>query len=141
MALSLATLARNNSGAAITALIDVGSAHPSGFLQLFTGLKPGSPQVMANGVPLAILHFAHPAFGEFANGVAIANPIIGDTDIASTGVPGWFRIYNRDGDAILDGNVTISGGGGDLEFDDLNFVQGGTVLIDSLTIAMPQSIG
>ncbi len=138
MSVSISLLARNDAGDAIVDLIDGGTTQPNGYMQFRTGAKPASPQVAATGVLLATVGFSNPAFTTFSNGQATANPIASDTSIAATGVAGWFRISDREGVPVFDGDVTITGGGGDVEFDNVQFIQGGTVAIDSFTVTMPQ---
>lgn len=135
--MNISTAARNNAGKAITDLINGGSLNPNGYIQIRTGSKPASPQAAETGTLLATLPFSNPAFGSYTTGSAIANPIGNDPNVAATGIAGWFRIYDRDGNAIMDGDVTVVGGGGDLQMDDVNFIQGGTIVIDQLTATMP----
>ncbi len=139
MAISISLLARNASGNAIVTLIDNGSANPNGFMEIRTGSKPATPQDSATGTLLATLSFSNPAFGSFSGGAATANAISPDTSVDATGLASWFRIYNRDSQAVLDGTITATGGGGDLEFDNVNFIESGTVQITSMTIAMPNA--
>ena len=40
--------------------------------------------------------------------------------------------------AFMDGDITETSGGGDIEFDNINFIVGGVVAITSLTATMPQ---
>jgi hypothetical protein len=138
MAVNISTLARNNAGDVIVDLIDTGSTNPNGVLEIRTGDIPSNPQQVASGTLLATLNFSDPAFGTFSNGSTLANPIADDTDVDETGVAGWFRIYDRDNNAVIDGIVTVTGGGGDIEFDDINFIKGGTVSITQLQAVMPQ---
>lgn len=138
MTVSISTQARNDGGDAIVDLIDLGSTNPNGYLEIRTSSKPASPQVAATGILLATHNLSDPAFGNFTNGVANANSITDDTNVAATGVASWFRIYDKDGNAIIDGEITVTGGGGDLEFTSVNFVTGGISSITSLTATMPQ---
>jgi hypothetical protein len=131
--LNLSTLAANAAGNALLGLINTGSLNANGYLEIRTGTKPVSVQTAATGVVLATLPFSNPAFSTFTNSKATANTIGNATHIPTSNVAGWFRIYNRDGAAILDGDITIIGGGGDIEFDDINFIQGGTISIALLT--------
>ncbi len=62
-----------------------------------------------------------------------------DTSVDATGTAGWFRIYDRDNQAVLDGDITATGGGGDIEFDNINFVVGGVAAIPLLTASVPQT--
>lgn len=138
MSVSLSILARDDAGDAIVDLIDTGSVQANGYLEIRTGSKPASPQAAVTGTLLAICGFSRPAFGNFSNGQAVANPIAQDTDIADNGVAGWFRVYNRDGEAIFDGEIGLTDSGKDIEFDSINFIKGGTVAITALTANMPQ---
>jgi hypothetical protein len=138
MSVKIATLTRNNAGNAIVDLLDIGTANPNGYIELRTGAKPTSPQVAATGTLLGTGQFSKPAYGAFVNGTAIANPITTDDSLVASGICGWFRMYNCDGQAIMDGDVTITGGGGDLEFDTIDFVQGGNVVISELDAVMPE---
>jgi len=138
MTVNISTVARNNAGASITGLIDGGSLNPNGYIEIRTGAKPANPQTAATGTLLATLPCSNPAFGSFSNGQSLANPISNDSNVDDTGVAGWFRVYDRDGTAVFDGDVTATGGGGDIEFDNINFVVGGTAVILSLTAIMPQ---
>lgn len=137
MAVNISTVARNDAGDAIVDLIDVGSANPNGFMEIRDGAIPASPQIAATGTLLATLNLSLPAFGNFATGIALANVIADDTDVDNTGVAGWFRIYDRDGTAVIDGTITATGGNGDIEFDNINFIKGGVVAVTSLTATMP----
>ena len=138
MTVNISTQARNDAGDAIVDLIDGGSANANGIMELRTGIIPATPQAVVTGTLLATLNFSNPAFGNFSNGNAFANPIADDSNIDATGIVGWFRIYDRDGIAVMDGEITITGGGGDIEFDNIDFVKGGTVAIAQLQAVMPQ---
>lgn len=137
MAISISTQARNAAGAAIAALVDSGTTLANGFMEIRTGTKPATPQDTASGILLGVVNFSNPAFGSFSNGVATANAISPDTAADNTGTAGWFRIYNRNSVAVMDGTITITGGGGDIEFDNVLFVAAGTIAISSLSLVMP----
>lgn len=138
MAVNISTQARNDGGDAIVDLIDSGTTNPNGFMEIRSGAIPATPQDAATGILLSTVNFALPAFGNFDNGVAIANPIADDTDIDATGTANWFRIYDRDGNGVIDGLVTLTGGGGDIEFNTIDFIKGGVVSIIAMTAIMPQ---
>lgn len=137
MPVNIATQARNAAGSAIVALLDQGSNNANGYMEIRTGTKPPNPQMPTTGTLLATFSFSNPAFGAFGNGTALANSMLADTNVANDGIAGWFRCYNRDGIAIFDGDVSLTGGGGDIEFDNINFSQGGTAQIISLSSNMP----
>jgi hypothetical protein len=135
---NISTDLRNRACNVIVDAIDEGSTAPNGYLEIRTGTKPDTPQLPAAGSLLATLNFSTTAFGDAVSGVATANTITGDTSIDETGTATWFRIYNRDSIALIDGDITLTGGGGDIEFDDTVFIEGGTALITTLTGVMPQ---
>lgn len=136
MTVNISVLASNAAGDAIVNLLDGGSSNPNGFMEIRTGTKPANTLLPATGTLLAVLNFSNPAFGDFSNSSALANAISPDVDIDADGTAGWFRCYDRDGVAIFDGDITITGGGGDIEFDTINFLAGGTVQITTLSGTM-----
>lgn len=138
MAISISLLARNAAGNSIVGLIDSGTANPNGYMEIRAGNKPATPQDPALGTLLATLNFSNPSFGSFSAGVARANTI-SSASAAATDTATWFRIYNRDNQTILDGTITPVAGGGDLEFDNVDFIAAGTVQITAMTISMPNS--
>lgn len=135
--LSLSINASNKAGNSVVDLIDEGSLQSTGYIEIRTGTKPETTTTIATGILLATCMFSNPAYGDFSNRVGIANQIASDNDIANNGVAGWYRIFNRDGEAIIDGDVGVTGSGADLEFENINFVTGGTVKIARLDIRMP----
>lgn len=132
----ISTLARNQACDAIVDLIDIGSANANGIIEIRTGAPPSSPQASASGTLLATLDMNSTAFSDAANGTATAAAITGGSVVA-TGTAGWFRIYNKDNTAILDGTITTLGGGGDLQLDRVDFQTGGIVQISSMLGTMP----
>lgn len=93
---------RNSQLSALTALLD------GGFLKIYTGFVPGTPETGASGTLLSTLTFGTPAFGAPSGGAATANAITGDTDAAATGTATWFRCLQSDGTtAVLDGTIGI----------------------------------
>jgi len=138
MTINISTVARNGAGDFIVDLIDTGSIVANGYMQIRSGAKPASPQVAATGPLLATLNFANPAFAPFSNGSAYAVPIASDTNIPASGMASYFRVFNRNNVAVLDGDITLTGGGGDIQFDNINFIAGGVVAISSLLAIMPQ---
>lgn len=130
--------ARNNSGNAIVDLIDVGSINNNGYMQIRTAPRPATPYSPATGTLLATLPFSNPAFGNFNSGMAIANPIGEDNNLAATGRAAWFRVYDRDNQPVFDGSISVSGGDGDITFDIIDFVQGGKVSLSSWAAIMPE---
>ena len=138
MTVNISTQARNDAGNAIVDLIDKGATKPNGYIEIRNGTKPTNPQTGATGTLLATMNHSLPAFGNFNNGTSLANAIVNDINVDETGVASWFRIYDRNGIAIIDGDITTTGGSGDIKFDNVNFIRGGVVAIVSLVANMPQ---
>lgn len=137
MSITVATFGRNDALDALVDLLDEGTDLPTGYIEIRTSPRASSPDVAATGTLLATLFFSNPAFGNASNGRAIANTITGDSNVNATGIASWFRFYDGDGNAILDGDITSIGGGGDLEFDIVDFVIGGQASITSYELEFP----
>jgi hypothetical protein len=136
MTLRSATTVRDAAATAGINLIDAGSG--PGTMNFYTGGPPASPQDAPTGSLLGTVTFSDPSFGAVSAGARTANAITDDSSANATGVVGWFRIFDSNGNAIFDGTVTALAGGGDIEFDDVNFVAGGIISVDSLVITYPQ---
>lgn len=135
MATRIATSARNAAADAVVDLLDAGAG--AGYIEIRTGSQPATPNTAASGTLLATLTLSDPAFGAAASGTATASAITSDTSADATGTAGWFRGYDSTGAAVIDGSVTATGGGGDMELDSTSIVAGGTVAITAWTITVP----
>lgn len=105
MAVTHATAIRNVICNAAVDQLDVGSLNASGRLRFRT----------VASATVATLPMAYPAFGAAASGVAAAGAITSDT-AAAGGTIDNFVLLNRDEVVCISGSVTVSGGGGDIEF-------------------------
>lgn len=136
MATRLSTAAQNASAKAVADLVDAGSG--PGTLKIYTG----SPGATANATPagtlLATVAFADPAFGAPASGVASATDPAAVTGGAA-GAAGCFLVEDSDGNNVMDGTVTATGGGGDLQLATTTISVGVTVDITSFTYTQPAS--
>jgi hypothetical protein len=134
--MKLGTSARNASTNGVVDLLDVGGG---GTLTIYTGSPPADPQTAPSGTLLATLVLSNPAFGSAASGEADANAITDDASADATGTAGWFRLADAAATGIIDGTITATGGGGDIEFNTVSFVAGGVVSIDSLSVNQPEA--
>lgn len=139
MTTNISTEARNAAGNTITSLLNNGSIRENPYMEIRTGSKPDSPQATASGAVLATIEFLSPAFEEFRSGSAPANLVSSVANVVETGVASWFRCYNRDEIAVFDGDITAINGGGDIEFNNTNFIAGGTITADQLSATVLQS--
>lgn len=110
----------------------------SGKLRIYGGTKPTNPDTAISGQTLlAEFTFAASAFGAASGGSSAAAPI-GSVTASATGTATWFRLLKSDGTTVVgDGDVTATGGGGDITFDNVNFVSGGTVNCTGFSLAEP----
>jgi hypothetical protein len=138
MATRLATAARNAAGNAVAALVDADVG--AGALIIRTGAQPATANDPATGTVLATFALADPSFGAAALGVNTldATPVLSTTG-AATGTAGWFRITDNSGDTVMDGAVTVTGGGGELELNTTSISTGVTVEITAGTLTTPAS--
>ena len=134
-----ATAVRQAMGNAAVALVDAGAT--AGKLKIYSGAVPASPNdALGAQVLLAELTMADPSFGSTdANGVATANPITADAAADATGTASFFRIEDSAGVTRFQGDVTATGGGGDLQLATTSITAGVEVSISSLTITVPEA--
>lgn len=100
--MNVSASAKNSQLGVLASLLD------GGFLKIYSGFVPASPETGTSATLLATLSFGTPAFGAASGGAATANAITGDTDAAATGTAIWFRCLQSDGTtAVLDGSVGI----------------------------------
>ncbi len=131
MSLSTAIIARN---AALDAQSPLAN---TGYLRIYSGAKPATPETAVSGTLLATLRLNATAFGAASGGVITANAITADTNAAASGTAGYFRILKSDGtSALFDGTVGTSGA--DLNLNSVAISAGATVSVTSLTITDPQ---
>lgn len=133
--MKISNTARSACADALVDLIDGGAG--AGTLKVFTGSAPTNTTDADSGTLLATLTFSDPAFGNASNGTATAASITSDTSIDNTGTAAHFRVKDSNAVVILQGTVTATSGGGDIEFNSTSFVAGGTAAISSLTITQP----
>lgn len=116
--------------------IDAGAA--AGTMQIRTGSPPG-PNAAATGTLLATITFSDPAFGAAAAGVATMSGAPLSTTAVADGTAGWFRIRDSDGTTVVDGTVTVTGGGGQLQLSSTTISTGLSVSIIAGTATQPAS--
>ncbi len=133
--------ARNAATAAIAALIDGGAG--AGHLRVYTGAQPAGPASAPSGTLLLDFTLSDPAYAAPAGGTAALDvtPAVTALGLAA-GNAGWFRLLDSteagtDGQGIIDGSVTASGGGGDLELDTVAITVGVTVTVTALPLTTP----
>lgn len=138
MGISLSDAARTAMVSALRDQIDAGSG--PGYVEIRTGSKPATVATGATGTLLATVVLADPS-GSAATGVLTLSGLPKtDTAADNTGTAGWFRVYDSTGAGVLDGTVSGTGGGGDMEVDNPSLVTGQTFsIVATSTFTMPAS--
>lgn len=136
MATRLPTASRNAACDAVGDRLNAGAG--PGTIDVRTGTQPASANDAASGTLLATFTLADPAFGAASTGVKTldATPPLATTGLAA-GTAGWFRAKDSDGNTVLDGAVTATGGGGELELNTTTVSVGLDLEITAGTLAMP----
>lgn len=108
----------------------------SGYIRIYSGSQPATPETAASGTILAELRFNATAFGAAASGVITANAITADSAADNTGTAGYYRALKSDGTtALWDGTVGTSGS--DLNLNSVAIQANANVSISSLTYTLP----
>jgi hypothetical protein len=119
--LKLNTVLRNNMLDEITTW-----AGTSAVLKIYSGTQPaggGTETTILAQLTCNASQFATAA----AAGVLTLSSITQDSAANNSGVATWFRIETSIGTFVMDGDVSVTGGGGDLTLNDTSIVQNGTV--------------
>lgn len=116
----------------------LGGEFDSGVLEIRSGAQPATANDAASGDLLATINLPASAFDAAVAGVAEKAGTWSATAGAS-GTAGWFRFRDTGDNVRMDGSITGTSGGGDIELDDTAIVSGGTVTITAFTITQPAS--
>lgn len=116
----------------------LGDALNSGTLKIYTGTPPANADAAATGTLLVTITLPADAFAAASGGEAAkAGTWSGTAGV--TGTAGWFRLANSGATLIMDGTVTATGGGGDLELSTVSIVSTNTVTVSTFKIIQPAS--
>lgn len=135
MATRIPTAARNAACDAVVDLADAGAGAAT--IEVRTGSQPASANDSATGTLLATFTCADPAFGAASSGVATLASTPRSTTGAADGTAGWFRMKDSTGATVMDGSVTATGGGGQIELNTTTISTGVNVQLTSGTVTMP----
>lgn len=110
---------------------DIGT---SAVLKIRSGSAPADCSTADSGTVLATLQLPSDWMAAASNGSVSKSGTWEDTDGDADGTAGHFRIYASDGTTChIQGTVTGTGGGGDMELDNTSIATGQTVTIDSFS--------
>lgn len=138
MAARLPNASQQASTDAVVDRIDLGTGTATGKLRLYSGTQPADADSAPVGTLLVEIDLANPAYGSAnSSGTAALAGTPRTGTGAAAGNAASFRVINRDGATVFDGAVTATGGGGQLELDNINIAVGQTVNVTSLNYTQP----
>jgi hypothetical protein len=130
MALQLSTAVRNARLDAIETTIGT-----SPILKIRTGAAPAACATADSGTVLATCNLPSDWMGAASVGSKALSGTWQDTSADNTGTAGHFRIYDSGGTSChMQGTITATGGGGDLQVDNTSFAAGQQFVISSFTL-------
>lgn len=128
---------RNSICNGIISTLDQGSAVTNNYIEFHSGTRPSPDAAASNSTLLVTLQFSQQSFNSPNNGIIKANPILNGT-VVKTGIATWFRIYDKDRNAVIDGDISGLTGSGDIKLDNVELIAGGILSISSLIGIVPQ---
>lgn len=130
MALSFTTTLRNNRLDEITAAVG-----GSGLLRIYAGTAPANVGASLGSATLLAELTCNATFAPAASsGTLTLNSITQDSSANATGTASFFRLATSAGTAIVQGTVTATSGGGDLELNTTAISSGAAVSVTSFVI-------
>ena len=133
MALQLDTDIRND-------LLDgIDSVFNAGTVKIYSGAQPADADTAASGTLLATVDVDADAFNAASAGAKTKQGTWQEASAIATGTAGWFRLANGADSRRIDGDVTVTSGGGVLELDSVSITSGQVVTITTFTLNMPAS--
>ncbi|MEO1188267.1 MAG: hypothetical protein AAFW60_04270 [Pseudomonadota bacterium] len=130
MALQFSVALRN---AILQALADrIGAASQ---MILYTGAMPANAAAARTGTVVATIEVPDTPFDPPANGVMAKAGVWEDGSADAAGTLGYFTIFeDASTTVLLQGTVTATGGGGDLQVDNTVVTAGQQITINTLTL-------
>ena len=129
MALTIAAASAQAMGAALATNIGAGAT-----IEIRSGAKPATPETAASGTLLATVTISG-SFTSSGGALTAADPA--SVAPAASGTAGYFRLKQSGGTAVLDGTVTATGGGGDMQLGSTTISTGVNVDLGVPTITVP----
>jgi len=119
-----------------TALIaDIAAGAGNATIAFYTGTPPASPAVAHGSTLLGTLTCsATPATQ--SDGTVTFNAITQDSGADASGTAAWARIYDGDGNGVVDLDVSNGAGAGAVKLNTTTIVEGGPIALTSLVIVV-----
>ena len=131
MALSISAAAAQAEGAALATYIGANAT-----IEIRSGAKPATPETAASGTLLVTVAISG-SFTSTGGVLTAADPA--SANPAASGTAGHFRLKQSGGTAVIDGTVTATGGGGDMQLGSTTITTGVPVDLGVPTITVPVS--
>jgi hypothetical protein len=125
---------RLNDNLANDLLDGIDSVFNSGTLEIRSGSQPASANDAATGTLLASIAVPADSFAAASGRSKAKAGTWEDTSADNTGTAGWFRLKNGADTRRLDGAVTATGGGGQMEVDSTSFTAGQQFTVTAFTL-------
>jgi len=107
----------------------------SAVLKIRTGAAPANVATADSGTVLATLTLPSDWMAAASSGSKAKSGTWEDTSADATGTAGHFRVYASDGTtAHIQGTVTATSGGGDMEVDNTSFASGQAFTVTGFTL-------
>lgn len=153
MSLLFTEASSNELVSALISVISSGAPTSKPYIEIYAGTRPcNTSTTNGDNLLLATILLNENPFTIPSAGIAIANSSTPQSNIPVGGVATWFRMYNRDAEVVLDGDITgpagdvkpsCSGGqsrgfiDGDLIFDLPQFFKGNLIGLEILALTTP----
>ena len=135
MALQFSAAARNALLDAIETAVGV-----SAVLKIRSGAPPANVATADSGTVLATLNLPSDWLAAASGGTKAKSGTWQDASADAAGTAGHFRIYASDGTtAHIQGTVTATGGGGDMQLDNTSVAVAQVVTITGFTLTAPNA--
>ena len=135
MTIQLSVKARNDRLDALETTLG-----PSAVMKIFSGAAPANVAAANSGTVLATLNLPADFMADAASGQKTKSGTWQDLEADATGAAGHFRLYEDDGVTChMQGTVTITGGGGDMQVDNTSFAAGQQFTVTAFTLNEPNA--
>ena len=128
---------RATSAAALATQIisDMDAGAGNATIAFYTGTPPASPATAHGSTLLGTLGCAATSATQTGGFITFA-AITQDSAADASGTAAWARIYDGDGNGVIDMDVTDTLGDGAIKLNTVTIVAGGPILITALTISI-----
>ena len=111
--------------------MDTGASHAR--IRIYGTSRPGTAGGSAGGTHLVEIVLDDPSGSLVDHELVLVSSV--DAFITTTGVAVWARIVNGNGDFVLDCDVTVLAGDGEIKLNTLNLYAGGLVRLVSAVLS------